>query len=665
MIYTFATSGAKAPVNSVAWFVALKRCATQKLSCATPKLHAVVESHLSQRTRKMGHPAVASHLSRKMGHPAIIVCALALVSSATGQGQVPAGGAPATTTAPTSAPQTGASQTSSLQPVDSRPKADVIFMHGNVYTGVPANTGFSSILREEAIAVRGDRIEAVGKNLDVIKLKGPQTQVIDLGGRFVMPGFNDAHVHLAEAGLQRLSIDLTGVKTLDEFRARVQAKVQTAKPGEWILGGGWDETIWPIPNLPSRWDLDQVSDGHPVFLDRVDGHLAVANTRALQLASITLASRAPDGGQIDRDANGQPTGILRETAQQAVRAVIPPPTHEGRRHAIEVALADLAEHGVTSAQDYSPYWENFLIYEDMEKEGKLTARISEWLPFEDSLEDLKIKRDSHPQSDLMLHTGMLKAFMDGSLGGHTAALLEPYADDPKTSGLAQYEAPKLNEMAKERVLAGFQLGFHAIGDKGVQMALEAFAEAEKAAREQKVKAANGGDDYRLRIEHAQVTTPAEIARFKELKVIASMQPSHLLADMRWAEDRLGPKRAATSYAWAAFLNKGVTLAFGSDDPHEPVSPFRGLYAAVTRRSESGKQDYFTEQKLTMDQAITAYTTGSAFAEFEEKEKGKLTAGMLADFVVLDRDVTAAAAEKVLTTKVVRTVVGGKTVWESK
>ena len=548
---------------------------------------------------------------------------------------------------------------------ESKPKADIIFVHANVYTGVPSNAQFSSILREEAIAVRGDRIQAVGKNVDIQKLKGPQTQVVDLGGHFVMPGFNDAHLHLADAGLQKLNVDLIGVKTLDELRNRLLAKVETAKPGEWILGGGWDETLWPVKALPSRWDLDEVSGGHPVFLDRVDGHLAVANTRALQLASVTIASRDPEGGQIDRDANGQPTGVLRDTAQHAVEVVLPQPTREKRRHGIEVALADLAEHGVTSAQDYSPDWQNFEIYEDLEKEGKLTARISEWLPFDDSIEELQKKRDSHPQADLMLHTGMLKGFMDGSLGGHTAALLEPYSDDPKNSGLPRYEAAKLNDMAKERVLAGFQLGFHAIGDKGIQMALDAFAEAEKAAREQKVKGPNGGDDFRLRVEHAQVTTPAQIARFKELKVIASMQPSHLTTDMRWAQDRLGAKRAATAYAWAAFLNKGVTLAFGTDYPVEPVTPFRGLYAAVTRKSEDGKQEFFPAQRLTMDQAIAAYTTGSAFAEFEEKEKGKLVPGMLADFVVLDRDVTAAAAEKVLATKVLRTVVGGKTIYEVK
>ncbi|MGC2096017.1 MAG: amidohydrolase [Candidatus Sulfotelmatobacter sp.] len=591
---------------------------------------------------------------------------IAMVSTA----QVPATSSPQTSTpnkiqtvAPSTAPSPKPSSESGKP--DVKPKADAIYFHANIYTGVASNSPFSSTLREEAIAVRGDRIQAVGKNLDIMKLKGPDTEVVDLGGRFVMPGFNDAHVHLAEGGLQKLTIDLTGVKTLEELRERVKARVEKAKPDEWIVGGGWDETLWPIPTLPSRWDIDEVSDGHPVILARVDGHLALANTRALQLANITLASRDPEGGKIDRDANGQPTGILRDTAQQPVRAAIPQLTHEARREGIEVALADLAENGVTSAQDYSPEWENFQIYEELEKEGKLTARISEWLPFDDVIDELKVKRGFHPQSDLMLHSGMLKAFMDGSLGGHTAALMEPYADDPKNSGLPRYEQAKLNEMAKERVLAGFQLGFHAIGDEGVQMALDAFAEAEKAAREQKVKSPNGTSDFRLRIEHAQVTTPAQIARFKELKVIASVQPSQLLTDMRWAQDRLGAKRAANSYAWASFLNKGVTLAFGTDYPVEPLSPFRGLYAAVTRKSENGKQEYFPEQKLTMDQAIGAYTTGSAFAEFEEKEKGELAPGMLADFVVLDRDITAVSAEKELATKVLLTVVGGKTVYETK
>jgi len=544
-------------------------------------------------------------------------------------------------------------------------KADIIFEHANVYTGVPANTPFASILREEAIAVKGDRILVVGKTLDLQKLKGPQTQVVDLGGHFVMPGFNDAHLHIDDAGAVKLSVDLTGVKSLDEMRARIAKKVAESKPGEWVVGSGWDETLWPVKVTPTRWDLDEVSGGHSVFLVRIDGHIAVANTRALQLGSVTLASRDPQGGHIDRNENGEPTGILRETAQSAVADVIPKPTHQQRRQGIELALADLAEHGVTSAQDYSSNWESFQIYEELEKEGKLTARIYEWLPFDESVADLNTKRSSHPQTDLMLHTGMLKGFMDGSLGSHTAAMLEPYSDDPKNSGLPRYDAAKLSDLTKERMLAGFQIGFHAIGDKGVQMALDAFDEAEKAAKEAHANGPNGTPDFRLRIEHAQVTTPAQITRFKQLKVIASMQPSHVLTDMRWAQDRLGPKRAETSYAWLSFLNKGVTLAFGTDYPVEPVSPFRGLYAAVTRKSENGKQEYFPEQRLTMDQAIAAYTMGSAFAEFEEKEKGKIVPGMLADFVVLDRDVTASSPEKILATKVLRTVVGGKTVYEAK
>jgi predicted amidohydrolase YtcJ len=545
-----------------------------------------------------------------------------------------------------------------------KPKADMIFVHGNVYTGVTVASGFNAVRRVEAIAVKGDRIEATGEAEDVLRLKGPETQIVDLGGKFVMPGFNDAHLHLASAGFEQLNVNLVGVKSLAEFRERIREKLDSLAPGDWLIGAGWDETLWPVKTPPTRWDIDEVTTDHPVFLTRVDGHVAVANTRALQLASITIASRDPRGGKIDRDSTGQPTGILRDTAMQAVEGVLPPPTHDKRRQAMEAALAELARWGITSAQDNSS-WEDFQVLEEIEKDGKLTARISEWLPFDAPLEKLDAMRKEHPGSDNMLQTGMLKGFMDGSLGSHTAALIEPYADDPKNTGLPRYDQAQLNDMAKERVLAGYQLGFHAIGDRAVQMALEAFAVAEKAAKEQKVKAANGGTDYRLRVEHAQVTTPIEILKFKDLKVIASMQPCHLLTDMNWAQDRLGPRRAAHSYAWAEFLKKGVTLAFGTDYPVEPVNPFRGLYAASTRKSVNGKKEYFPEQKISMDQAITAYTVGSAFAEFAEKQKGEIVPGMLADFVVLDRDITAIPPQKILETQVLRTVVGGKTVYESK
>jgi hypothetical protein len=551
------------------------------------------------------------------------------------------------------------------QAQEAPPRADVIFIHGNIYTGVVDKAAFNAIKRAQAVAVRGDRIQAVGENAEILKLKGPNTQVIDLGGKFVMPGFNDAHAHLSQGGFQALHVDLVGTKSLDEFRERIRANVAAAAPGAWILGGGWDENLWPVKTVPTRWDVDEVSAGHPVFLERVDGHIAVANTRALQLASITIASRDPKAGKIDRDANGQPTGILRETARQAITDAIPPPTHDERRSAMQRALAETARWGVTSVQDNSGDWDDFRVLEEIEKDGKLTARISEWLPFNDSVAQLEAKRKAHPALDPMLHTGMLKGFMDGSLGSHTAALIETYADDPKNSGLPRYDAPKLNDMTKERVLAGFQVGFHAIGDKGAQMALDAFAEAEKAAKEKKVKAANGGDDYRLRIEHAQVVTPLQVVKFRDLKVIASMQPCHLLSDMKWAQARLGEKRAAHSYAWSEFLKRGVTLAFGTDYPVESISPFRGLYAATTRKSEDGKQEYFPEQKISMDQAIAAYTSGSAFAQFDEKQKGLIVPGMFADFVVLDRDVTAVIPARLLETHVLRTVVAGKTVYEAK
>jgi predicted amidohydrolase YtcJ len=564
-----------------------------------------------------------------------------------------------------------------------KPKADWIFTHGNIYTGaVDTAASLGGSRRAEALAVVGDRILAVGARDQIMKLQGPETKIVDLNGHFVMPGFNDAHMHLASAGLEKMNVDMVGVKTLDEFRERLHAKCEAAGAGEWVVGAGWDETLWPVKTLPTRWDLDEVSGKHAVYLERVDGHIGVANTRALQLASITVASRDPEGGKIDRDESGTPTGILREKAQQALWAVIPAPTRDQRRQAIEFALADLASHGITSAQDFSD-WENFQVYEELEHEEKLTARISEWLAFDNSIDELNRKRNSHPASDNMLHTGMLKGFMDGSLGSKTAALLEPYSDDPSNSGLPQYEAAKLNAMTRERVLAGYQIGFHAIGDKGVQLALDAFAEGEKAAQEGKAKAVDGGNsnsnsnssssssstsssssnnDHRLRVEHAQVATPQQILRFKELKVIASMQPNHLLTDMNWAESRLGPKRAQHSYAWADFLRNGVVLAFGTDYPVEPVTPFRGLYAAVTRMSEDGKKSYYPAEKVNIEQAIAAYTTGAAFAEFAEKQKGKLAPGMLADFVVLDRDITAVPPPKILETKVLRTVVGGKTVY---
>ncbi len=528
---------------------------------------------------------------------------------------------------------------------------DLIFVNGDVYTqAVPA--------RAQAMAVRDGRIAAVGANDDIRKLKGSQTQIVDLGGHFVMPGFNDAHLHLEEAGLELQSVDLRGMRSLQEMQRRIAAGAKTAAPGEWLVGGGWDETLWQDPKLPTRQDLDMVSGGHPAVFSRVDGHIAVANTAALKIGVVTAQTQAPEGGKIDHDASGKPTGILRETARGLVESKVPPPTSARLRRAAELALADAARWGITSAQDNSS-WDIFLVYEDLEREGKLTLRISEWLNFDDPVSLLETHRAHHPANDPMLHTAMLKGFMDGSLGSHTAALLAPFSDEPGNSGLARYEQGKLNRMAVERALAGFQIGYHAIGDRAVQMALDAFAAAEAAARDK-----HQSRDFRFRVEHEQVVAPVQFAQYRKLGVIASMQPNHLLTDMNWAMERIGPERAKTSYPWKQFLDSGVPLAFGTDYPVEPITPFRGVYAAVTRMNEAGTRSYIPGQKLTIQESLAAYTTGSAYAQFAEKEKGTLAPGMLADFVVLDRDLTKVAPPEILKTRVLRTVVGGRTVYEA-
>jgi len=544
--------------------------------------------------------------------------------------------------------------------------ADIIFVNGDVYVGAPhielrigAGKQGSPKLpangRAQALAVSGGNIIAAGTNQEIQKLKGPKTQVVDLGGHFVMPGFNDAHVHLGSGGFEKLNVDLVGSKSLDDMKQRIAARVKTAGSSEWIVGRGWDHTLWAEQKTPTKADIDSVTNDHPAIFNRVDGHIAIANSAALKAAGITSQSPDPHGGKIDRDGKSEPTGILRETAMGLVGERIPPPSTAQRRRAAELALADAAQHGITSAQDNSD-WEDFLTYEQMEKEGKLTLRIAEWLPFDAPVEQLVKMRQHHSQDDPMLHTTMLKGFMDGSLGSRTAAMLAPYTDDPKNSGIPRYEQDKLNAMAAERAQHDFQIGFHAIGDRGARMALDAFTYAIQKSNKK---------NLRFRIEHDQVIAPDDFKKFKDLGVIASVQPNHLLTDMNWAESHLGPERAKHSYPWKEFEENGIPMAFGTDYPVEPITPFRGLYAAVTRKNEAGTKEYYPEQKLTIDNAIYAYTTGAAYAEFDEEKKGRLSPGMLADFVVLDRDITKVPPPEILKTRVLRTVVGGKTVYEAK
>ena len=574
-------------------------------------------------------------------------------------------------------------------------KADVIYTNANVWTGdhfqhfdlkpkkheldsrVFVCSGPSegwNVCVAKAFAVLNGKFLAVGEIENVLGYKGPHTKVVDLHGKFVMPGFNDAHAHLPGGGFSKLEVDLIGTKSLQEMQKRIADRVTSEPAGSWIVGRGWDHTKWTEQVLPTRQDLDKVTGDHPAIMQRVDGHISVANSAALKAAGITRDTVAPHGSAIDHDAQGEPTGILREDpAEELVFKNVPGPTQEQRKQALEYALSEAARSGITSVQDASEIgspegnvaaWQDFLTYEELENEGKLTARIANWLPFDADLKTLELHRAHHPATDPMLHTGQLKGFMDGSLGSRTAALLAPYSDDPKNSGLPRYDQAKLSQMAVERAAAGFQLGFHAIGDEGAEYALNAFAEAERYVREHNPPSAKPRD-FRFRIEHAQVIAPSQFARFKELGVIASMQPNHLLTDLYWAESRLGPERAKTSYPWKQFLDSGVVLAFGTDYPVEPLAPFRGVYAAVTRKSEDGTRVYHPEQALTINEALSAYTYGSAYAEFAEREKGIIAPNYLADFVVLDRDLTKIPPPEILGTRVLMTVVGGKVVYESK
>ncbi len=573
-------------------------------------------------------------------------------------------------------------------PAQEAPQAapDLLYVHADILTGAHLRPDDHSHTpaRVQALAIRDGRIAAVGEDATILALKGPQTTVVDLHGAFLMPGFNDAHTHMAMAGEQRLAVDLVGAASLADMQSRIRTYAATAKPGQWLLGGGWDHTLWPSKTLPNRGDLDAVSAGHPALLDRVDGHIAVVNTAALQAAHITEDTPDPAGGKIDRGPDGQPTGIIREAPALALmHKVIPPPDADTRKAALRLSIQDALSHGVTSVQDFSD-WDDWLILEEFEHANQLSLRFAEWIAFDTALPVLKQRRASHPADDPLLHLTQLKAFMDGSLGSRTAALDQPYSDDPANAGLPRYDQAKLNQLSAERARAGFQLGFHAIGDRANNMALNAFEAAEQVG----VPAHTCGHtldghmvvapnppcdpndppdnvrfrpaDFRFRIEHAQVVTPDAFDRFARLGVIASMQPSHLLTDMAWAGQRLGPERSEYAYAWRSFLNHNVTLAFGTDYPVESIDPFRGLYSAITRQNESGTQTFHPEQKLTLNEAVYAYTQAPAFAEFREGIKGRLEPGFLADFIVLDRDITKATPQELLHTKVLRTVVGGMT-----
>jgi predicted amidohydrolase YtcJ len=530
--------------------------------------------------------------------------------------------------------------------------------------------------------VDGNRIVAVG-TARAIAEQFTAARTIDLRGRLVTPGFNDAHIHFLGGGLSLMRVNLVGAKTLAEAQARVAARVRELPAGAWVTGRGWDHTLWGGA-WPTKKDLDAVAPNNPVILQRVDGHVSWANTLALQKGNVTRGTQAPQGGEILHDAAGEPTGILKETAAGLVTRVVPAPTRAEMSEALDRALSEARRYGLTSvsANDV-PSFEATPLYRELLKEGKLTVRVAEWQQFERTVEELKRERaefESHRDDPLRLKLTALKGYVDGTLGSRTAAMLAPFADDPHNSGIPRMPPEQLTKMIVERDAAGFQITLHCIGDRANRMALDGFEAALRARNTPPAgsdAAARAGliGDYPLapaglrrhRVEHAQVVSPLDFARFRSLGIIASMQPSHAISDKRWAQERLGEYRVLGAYSWHTFMAHGVPVPFGTDWPVEPINPYLGLYAAVTRQSTEGDPPggWWPQEQLSIEDAIRNYTAVGAYATFEEREKGQVAAGMLADLVVHSRDLLTAAPREILQAEADITVFDGRVVYERK
>ncbi len=536
-----------------------------------------------------------------------------------------------------------------------RPAADLIITNGKLYTVDKRRP------RAEALAVIGERIVAVGSTTEIDQWRGPSTRMIDAREHTVLPGFNDAHTHFLDGGAELDSVQLKDADSLQEFARRIGEKAAHTPKGEWILGGDWDEEKWNPPQLPTKELIDPVTPNTPVFVNRYDGHEALANSLALKLAHITAKTPDPPGGVIVRDAQGNPTGMLKDAAMNLLDHVIPPMSHERALRAARRALAYAAVLGVTSVQEMAnpgeDLGENVRLYQELADAGELTARIYVAPNINDWQKQAGVGVQ-HGFGSAWLRIGAVKAYADGSLGSTTAYFFQPYTDAPQTRGLLNDEMQPLSKMRKwlmESDKAGLQECVHAIGDEAISIVLDLFAQVERT---------HGDADRRWRIEHAQHMAAKDFDRFAKLKVIASVQPYHAIDDGRWAEKRIGPERIKTTYAFRSFLDHGVRLALGTDWTVAPLNPMLTLYAAVTRATLDGKhpEGWVPEQKITLPEAIEAYTMGSAYAEFQENQKGSLTPGKLADVVVLSDDLFAVSPKNIPDVKVVTTIVGGRVVW---
>jgi predicted amidohydrolase YtcJ len=534
----------------------------------------------------------------------------------------------------------------------SKPAADLIIANAKVWTGDKSRPN------AQAVAILGDRIVAVGTNDEAEGWRGPRTKIIDAHGKLLLPGFDDAHVHFSNGGAQLDAVQLNDVTNAQEFVHRIGERAKTTLKGEWILNGDWDETKWNPPALPTKELIDPVTPDIPVFVSRYDGHMGLANSIALKLAGITSSTPDPPGGTVVRDAQGNPTGALKDAAQGFMFKVIPPPSHEQRLREIKRALAHAASVGVTSVQDMASDYGDIAVLSELLDRGELTTRIYAAPLITDGATDQAKIGIRRAFGSPYLRIGAVKAFADGSLGSRTAFFFAPFLDQPDNRGLLSDEMQPIEKMRQRMMTAdaaGIQICTHAIGDAAISSILDLYTEVEKA---------RGDADRRFRIEHAQHMAAKDFDRFAQLHVIASMQPYHAIDDGRWAEARIGHDRASRTYAFRTFLNHGVRLAFGTDWDVAPLNPMLGLYAAVTRATLDGKNPngWFPEQKLTITEAVEAYTMGSAYAEFQDREKGSVTPGKLADLVILSDDIFSIDPVKIRDVKVVTTIVGGEMVW---
>ena len=528
--------------------------------------------------------------------------------------------------------------------------ADLVLLSARIWTGDAARPS------AEALAVHGGRIAAIGSNSEIEALRGPATRVVEGRGRRVLPGLIDGHTHMSMGGFNLLAVDLRHTRDEKDFTERLARFAKTRPAGGWITDGAWDHQQWPVPSLPTRSLLDPATGDRPTCIARQDGHMVVCNSLALKLAKITRDTPDPPGGVIVRNGAGEPTGVLKDAAMDAISAVRPARTLAEVTEALRTAMKHAGKNGVTSVQDLPGNARDLEAWEKLRERGELTVRVS----YRPSLTEWPKARDKRAEmkNDEWLRVGGVKGYADGSLGSGTALFFEPYDDDPGNRGVFAAEAIDLAALEKRVAAAdaaGLQVEIHAIGDRANAEILDLF---------ERVSRRNGARDRRFRIEHAQHLRPADIPRFAALGVIASMQPYHAIDDGRWADKRIGRERSRTTYAFRSLLDAKAVLAFGSDWDVAPLSPLAGIFAAATRRTIDGKNPggWVPDQKIAVEEALRAYTGSAAWAAFEEKEKGSLAPGRLADFVLLADDVLAVEPEAIEKIAVDTTVVGGKVVF---